>query len=320
MIRWLGQFVFSLRVFRRCALFPVLLFVAVASLPAAEGKKLRIVTTILPLYSFASTIIGDKGEVQNLLPPNVGPHDYQLSPSDLRKLREADLVIFNGAGLDNWVAKALGGTEKGRILEMSSLFNAELISAAPDLDLSGEHKHSHDHQHSPSNPHFWLDPQLAIRCVTNISTAAEKLDSANGAVYARNAEAYVARLNVLDREIATKLAPVKDKPFLTQHDAFPYFIRRYNLNLAGVLEPTPDVSPSPRYLADLLKVVREKNVHVLFADPQASQRLPRQVAHDAHIRLGELDTIERGAFRPQAYEEGMRRNAETLARELSNGK
>jgi zinc transport system substrate-binding protein len=298
---------------RLCAAL-VLLAVLVCS--AAEPKKLRIVTTIPPIYSFASAVVGEHGEVQNLLPPNVGPHDYQLSPGDLRKLKDADLVIFNGAGLDNWVAKAVSGVEKTRVLELSSLFKSELIRSAGDMEMSGEHKHGHDHQHGPGNPHLWLDPQMAIRCVTNILGRAQKIDPANAATFAKNAEMYVARLTKLDEEIAARLAPVKDKPFVTQHDAFPYFIRRYGLKPVGVLEPTPDVAPSPRYLADLLKVIREKKVRVLFIEPQASNRLAKQVASDAKIRTAPLETLERGPLRRDVYEQGMRRNAETLAREL----
>jgi zinc transport system substrate-binding protein len=283
---------------------------------AAEGKKLKIVTTILPVYCFASAVAGNQADVQNLLPPNIGPHDYQLSPSDLRKLKEADLVIFNGAGLDNWIMKALANADQARVLELGKQFKNELIDVAPDLDMASPHKHGHDHQHGPGNPHFWLDPQMAIRCVTNILGGAQKLDPAHSAEMAGNAEAYIARLKKLDAEIAEKLAPVKDKPFITQHDAFPYFIRHYGLNLAGVVETTPEVQPSPRYLADLHKVIREKKVKALFAEPFETSRLTKQIARDANIRLSELDTLERGVVSPDAYEEGMRRNAATLAKEL----
>jgi zinc/manganese transport system substrate-binding protein len=279
----------------------------------AAEKKLRIVTTIFPVYCFASQVLGFHGEVQNLLPPNVGPHDYQLSPSDLRKLKDADLVIFNGAGLDNWITKA---ADKNRLLELGRALKSEIIESSPDLDLAGSHEHSHDHHHGPGNPHFWLDPQLAIRCVTNILASVQTLDPARSADYAKNAEAYIERLKALDGEIASKLAPVKDKPFITQHDAFPYLIRRYQLKLAGVIELTPDVSPSPRYLRDLLKVIRKKKVQVLFTDPQTSGRLARQIAKDANVRTADLQTLESGPLDAKGYEQGMLRNAETLAREL----
>jgi zinc/manganese transport system substrate-binding protein len=188
----------------------------------------------------------------------------------------------------------------------------QLISNSTDLDIDGKHAHGHDHQHGPANPHIWLNPQLAIQCVSTIVTA---IGGTNPA-YAKNAQDYIARLKQLDTELETQLAPVREKAFITQHDAFPYFVARYKLKQVGILEPTPDVSPSPRFLADLLKVIREKKVQVIFNDPRSSPRLAKQVARDAKIRTVELDTLESGKLDPAGYETGMRRNAATLVREL----
>jgi zinc transport system substrate-binding protein len=277
-------------------------------------KKLRIVTSIFPIYCFASGVIGSDGEVQNLLPANVGPHDYQLSPSDIRKIQNADIVIINGLGLDNWVMKAFpNNAQSPRVITLGSLLNkTNLISVPSDLDIEGKHQHGHEHQHGPANPHIWLDPQLAIECVNAISNAVAKSNPA----YQKNSEAYVGHLKQLDSEIATQLEAVRNKPFVTQHDAFPYFVRRYQLKQVGVIEPTPDVSPSPRYLSDLMKVIREKKVPVIFNDPRSSPRLAKQIAKDAKIRTAELDTLETGKLDAQGYEQGMLRNAQTLAREL----
>jgi zinc/manganese transport system substrate-binding protein len=297
------------------ALLVQLLLASPFSTKAAEPapKKLHVVTTIFPIYCFASGVIGSEGDVQNLLPPNIEPHDYQLSPSDLRKIKQADVVIMNGLGLDNWVMKALEPNKNRRVISLGSLLNkTNLIDLAADLDLEGEHKHGHEHQHAAFNPHIWLDPQLAIDCVNIISNAVAGQNPA----CKKNAEAYVARLKQLDSDLATQLAPVRNRAFITQHDAFPYFVRRYELKQVGVIEVTPDVSPSPRYLSDLLKVIREKNVPVIFTDPRASQRLAKQIAKDAKIHTADLDTLESGKLDPQGYEQGMRRNAATLAREL----
>jgi zinc transport system substrate-binding protein len=280
---------------------------------AQPAKKLRVVTTIFPIYCFASGVIGSEGDVQNLLPPNVGPHDYQLSPSDLRKIKDADVIILNGLALDNWVTKAIDPARKQMVIVLSDLLKKDqLIVSSTDLDIDGKHAHGHEHQHGPANPHIWLNPQLAIQCVSNITAAVSAMNPA----YAKNAEAYIARLKQLDADLETQLASVRDKTFITQHDAFPYFVARYKLKQVGILEPTPDVSPSPRFLADLLKVIREKKVQVIFNDPRSSPRLAKQVARDAKIRTAELDPLESGKLDPAGYESGMRRNAATLVREL----
>jgi len=300
--------------FTFCALVAQLLLTSPLPAKAAPtAKKLHVVTTIFPIYCFASGVIGSEGEVQNLLPANVEPHDYQLSPSDIRKIKEADVVIMNGLGLDNWVTKALEPNKNRRLIILGDLVRKDdLIVARPDLDIEGKHKHGHEHEHGPANPHIWLDPQLAIQCVNAISNA---VAAANPA-YRKNAEAYGARLKQLDSEMAAKLGPAREKPFATQHDAFPYLVRRYQLKQVGIIEPTPDVPPSPRFLSDLLKVIREKNVQVIFNDPRSSPRLAKQIAKDAKIHTAELDTLEAGKIDPNGYEQGMRRNAQILTTEL----
>jgi ABC-type Zn uptake system ZnuABC Zn-binding protein ZnuA len=297
-----------------CAAIAVTLCAQPSAYPSdAPGKKLRVVTTIFPIYCFASGVVGAEGEVQNLLPANVSPHDYQLSPSDLRKIRDADVVIMNGIGLDDWVRKALEPNKGRRVIVLGDLIpKDQLIVTPPDLDLEGKHQHAHEHEHAPANPHIWLDPQLAILCVSNIA----KVVGAQNPACQKNADIYIARLRKLDSDIATQLASVRNKPFITQHNAFPYFVRRYELKQVGILEPTPDVPPSPHFLADLLKVIREKNVQVIFNDPRSSPRLAKQIAHDAKIRTAELDTLESGKLDPKGYEQGLRRDAQILASEL----
>jgi zinc transport system substrate-binding protein len=286
---------------------------------AAEPSPPRVLTTMFPIYCFASAVIGENGKVENLLPASVGPHDYQLAPSDYRKIRDADLVFTVGVGLESWLAKALKPSDP-RVTDLSKAFEKDLLKGSPHLDLEGPHKHAHDHdhdhEHAGQNPHYWLDPTFAIRCVTNILARVQKIDPSRAADYAKNADAYIARLKALDTEISAQLKPVAAQPFITHHDAFPYFVKRYNLTLAGVMEITPDVAPSPRYLSDLLKVVREKKVQVIFTEPQFSSRLARQIAKDANIRVAQLDTLETGPLRKEAYEEGLRKNAATLLREL----
>jgi zinc transport system substrate-binding protein len=152
--------------------------------------------------------------------------------------------------------------------------------------------------------------------VTNAMRAFQKADPKNAEAYAKNAAAYIQRLRALDAELKEKLAPVKAKPFITYHNAFGYFVRRYGLNLAGVVERVPEVPPSTRERAQLQKMIRDRKVQMLFSEPGGSSSLARSIAQDTGIRLGELDPLERGDLTPHSYEQGMRRNAEALRKGL----
>ncbi len=277
-----------------------------------QAEKLKVLTSFLPVYCFTVNVAGDLAEVENLLPPGVGPHDYQFTPKDRRKLAKADLIVINGLGMESWLERALqAGDHKPVVVEISAGLNKELLHSAEPEGKESEAGHHHE-----LNPHVWLDPLLAVHAVTNILVALQKADPAHAAGYARNAEGFVQRLEKLDAEIREGLTPVRTNSFVTFHDAFPYFIRRYQLNLAGVLEETPEVSPSPRYLAQLSGNIRQRKARAIFVEPQFPSTLAEQLAKDLKIKIGTLDTMEIGPQTPSAYEEIMRRNLRVLQETL----
>ena len=219
--------------------------------------------------------------------------------------------------MEDWLAKAMKAAKGSRTATVVEAFAGvpkdRLITELPHIHLPGEHGH---HHHDGPNPHLWLDPTLAAHAVTNILAALQKADPKNAAGYAANAARYVERLHVLDRDLAAALAPAKGYRIVTYHHAFPYFTRRYGLDLIGVIEEVPDVEPSPKYLAVLLKVMREKDVKAIFTEPQFSPKLAQRISRDAKIPVAELDTLEIGPLKPTAYEEGLRRNLNTLLKHL----
>lgn len=279
----------------------------------AAEKKIKVLTTFLPAYSFAANLAGEHAEVENLLPGGVSLHDFQLTPAELRKIGGADLVLVNGLGMETFIERALANAAAGtkeRIVTLSDGLGTELI------EEEANHRHNepgHDHGH---DPHIWLDPRLAKHCVTNVLKALQKADPVNAEHYSKNARSYLQRLDELDAQIVSMLEPVKQTPFITYHNAFRYFARHYGLSIAGVVEAVPEVPPSPRDLSKLHKAIREKKVKALFTEPGGQNRLASQIVSDAKIKLGVLDPLETGDLKPGAYEDGMRRNAESLAQTL----
>ena len=287
----------------------------------AAAKKLRVLTSFLPVYCFTINVTGDRAEVENLLPAAVGPHDYQFAPRDRQKLGAADVIVVNGLHLESWLQKAIAASGSQRvpvIVEAAAGLKRELIYGTPGSGAYQNHRAERwrDQLGQGANPHIWLDPQLAAHAVTNILIALQKADPANGNSYARNAARYVSRLESLDAEMRHSVAAFKHRNLVTYHDALPYLARRYQLNLVGVVEEVPDVAPSAKYLASLLRVMREHDVKVIFTEPQFSPRLAQQIGRDLSVPVAELDTLESGPLNPNAYEEGMRRNLRTLEKYL----
>jgi ABC-type Zn uptake system ZnuABC Zn-binding protein ZnuA len=153
---------------------------------------------------------------------------------------------------------------------------------------------------------------LAAQGVSNILAAAQRIDPAHAADYARNAHAYVERLQKLDDEIRRTLSSLTNRAIVTYHDAFPYFARRYGLEIAGVVEEVPEVNPTPKYLSRLRATLRARNIRVIFVAPGGRTRIARRIADDLQVKLVELDTLETGPLSPSAYEQRMTANALVL--------
>lgn len=304
---------------------PGILFLAwsfVALLCLGSRAEVRVLATLPALHSWAANVAGDDAVVESLLPADVGPHDFQFKPSDLRKLAAADVVLMNGLGVDHWLERAVSraGTKPSRrVVTVTQGLGRELIRDLTRLSVDGKsdkarHDHGdHDHDHGDeANPHIWLDPMLAGHCVSNIVEALCLADPAHAAGYRLRGERYRQELAALDAEIRASLQGLKDRKVVTFHDAFPYFCRRYDLELVGVIEAVPNVDPSPKYLARLSRLIRDRKVRVLFSEPQFHPRLLRRLADDLGIRVAELDVLETGKASPAFYAEGIRRNLRSL--------
>src|SRR5213594_1178571 len=152
----------------------LLLFGTIGCGSGTEPGRLKVVTTSLPIYCFTDNVAGDLASVENLLPANVSPHDYQLTPQDARKLSGARLAVASGLGLEDWLDRVLKGQ------------HAPVVEASAGLG-NGRIGSDDRHDHGAWNPHFWLDPVLAAHAVTNIMRALQDVDPANAQGYARNA-------------------------------------------------------------------------------------------------------------------------------------
>jgi zinc transport system substrate-binding protein len=219
---------------------------------------------------------------------------------DRSRIEAADLIVLNGLGIDNWVLSAVrGASGKKRIITVSSGLSNELIR------VSGV-----------PNPHIWLDPILAIRCVTNVAAVLSEINPEQAGVYAEKSAGYVKRLQQLDAEIREALLAHRETPIVTFHDSFPYFARRYGLNIVGVIEAVPDVAPSARQRGRLYATIRQKKAKCIFAEAQFPSRLADQIADDLNVPVATLNTMETGPLRPECYEEVMRENVRTLQQKL----
>ncbi|MEA3188892.1 MAG: zinc transport system substrate-binding protein [Chthoniobacter sp.] len=278
---------------------------------SGAAEKIQVLATFAPIVSFTKNVAGDAANVAMLLPPNVGPHDFALAPSDLRKIASADVVVENGLGIEAWLDHALKGGLKANALRIVASHGVETI-----LDPAGKAEAAAAEADGGVNPHIWLDPIRAIKEVENIRDGLTARDPANGGTYLANATAFSTSLRDLDREIRRVSAGLANKRMLTFHDTFPYFAARYGFEIAGVVEAFPGKEPTPREVKRLRDLIADQRVTVLFSEPQYSSRILRSLSADLKVPIVVIDPMETGEASAGFYEVVMRKNLQSLATAL----
>jgi len=293
-------------------IFPLLLFICLfhAAVPfsVAHAARLNILTSFLPIYIFTKNVVGSRPgvDVESLLPPDADPHDYQMRPSDMKKVVNADLIIINGLGVEGFIIDILG---EGRTKE--SLF--ESSSGLPLIPADDQMHHHHDDEY---NPHTWVSPEMAALQVKNIAEFLSKADPSGRAEYLTNAEKYIKTLETLQSEIVENVSRFSSRKIVTFHSAFDYLARDAGIEILGVIYSSPGEEPSAGQLASLINLMRENDVRLLFTEPFYSSGLPAIIAGEAGAQIYELDPVATGEFRNEYYVEAMRKNMFVLIEAL----
>ena len=280
------------------------------------GQQVNILTTFYPMYIFTLNVADgiDGVHVQNMADQNVGClHDYQLQTRDMVALEEADVLIINGGGMEQFMDK---------VIAMRS--DLPVITASEGIDmlpLEG-HVHEHEQEHaeeacSEVNAHVWLDPQLAIKQIENIAQGLCAADPAHADAYQANAAAYALRIEALYQEMSAQLSSVAGKRIITFHEAFPYFAGAFGIEIAGVIEHDQGEEPGTREIARTCDMVKELGITALFAEPQYPQKAAETIARETGAGLYRLDHVVSGDSSKESYELTMRENARVLLEALA---
>ena len=260
---------------------------------AGFGAPLEVLTTFPPIDSLTRNVVGDSAHVEMLLPPNVGPHDFALSPSDLHRIAKADVIVSNGLGIESWLQKAISSNAKPDALN---------LVASKGIDSQ--------------NPHVWLDPIFAIQMVCNIRDGLKLKDPSNASAYEANAASYIQKLRQLDADIRAATEKMTDKRLLSFHDSFGCFAQRYGFEIVATIEEFPGKEPTPKYLREVHKIIVEKQVKVLFTEPQYTAQMVRSLSEDLHVPIAVIDPMETGNPGTDLYERTMRSNLKSLEEAL----
>ncbi|MBB6730552.1 zinc ABC transporter substrate-binding protein [Cohnella sp. CBP 2801] len=280
----------------------------------AEGK-VSVVTTFYPLYFLAERIGGDDAQAVNLIPTGVEPHDWSPKSRDLQTVSEAELFIYNGAGLEGWVDDFLQGIGNGpKTVEASQ--GIELISGNPEADEEGEV----GADDRGVDPHTWVSPKSMMKMASNVHDAFVAEDPAHQADYDANYSELQSKLQELDRQFADGLANVSRRDIVVSHQAFGYLCRDYGLKQVPIMGLSPDAEPRAQDLLNIAKFVKENGVKTIFFEELTSDQLAKTLASEANVGTDVLNPLE--GLTPAEVKAGddyfsiMQRNLQNLQKAL----
>jgi len=281
-------------------LFPILwgmtlLIVCLVSLDAAalrvkskDTKKIRVVSTVYPLMEFSQAVLANRGDVSLLLPPGVEIHSWRPRPSDIRRISQSDLFICIGAGLEPWITDILNTVKRSDLHVFQASEGISLLRSeaqAPQHEDKLEHDHDHNQNFGHLDPHIWMDFGIDQVIIDRLVAKMSELMPEASAYFKSNGEKYKERLRELDKLFEQTLSRCQQKTFiLGGHAAFGYLAKRYHLHQISLFGLSPDSTPTPRAMTEVVELAKKHNIKVIYFEINVSDNLAKVIAQEIGAR------------------------------------
>ena len=255
-----------------------------ASEPDGSGP-LDVVAAFYPLELVAEQVGGDRVSVSNLAQPGAEPHDLELTPSDVARVSDADLVVYL-EGFQPAVDDAVAAEAPDSSWNAGDYANLDLTYTPIEEGAEATN------EAGAVDPHFWLDPSRYADVAAALAKGLSGLDPEGTATYEANAQAFVADLETLDAEWKAGVEVCSNRNLVTSHNAFGYLAQRYDLEQRGITGLTPEDEPTPQALADIAQFVTDNAVKTIYFETLVSPAIAETVAAETGAKTAVLDPVE----------------------------
>lgn len=287
--------------------------IVLAGCSTQPKSKLQIYTSFSLITDLTKKIVGDKAEIKPIVENNEEAHEYELSTKKLAEISKANVVIYNGLGLEEWIDKVKEASKNTSFIDTSVGIEVLKGHDHEGHDHEGEHKHEHDHEY---NPHIWMSIKNAIIQMKNIKDQMVKIDPSNAEYYENNFKKYSQELTTLEAEYAKSLNDVKRKTIVVAHAAYTYLTEDYGLEEHSISGFSPEADPSLAKLVELSKLVKDENVTTIFFDENVSSKVSDVLAKEANVKTAVLYSLEKIGDN-EDYISLMRKNLNALVKALN---
>jgi zinc transport system substrate-binding protein len=242
-----------------------------------DSGKIKVVTTLFPLYDMAKGIGANKAEVTLLLPPGVEPHTFEPKPSDIVRITEADIFVFTGEFMEPWAEDIIKGVVNKNLIVVDASKGTKMISAI---------FRDEDEPVGSFDPHIWLDFDNAEIMAKNIAEALEAREPADKAFFKQKAAEYNTKLTELDTSFRTVLNTCKSREIVYGgHYAFGYMAKRYDLKYLAAQGVSPDAEPTAKDLTRLVEQIKKDKIKYVFYEELTSPKIAETIAGETDAKL-----------------------------------
>lgn len=284
--------------------------------PGAAASRIPVVATTTDLKALVEAVGGDLVDVDALARGSQNPHDLEVRPSLMVKVRRADLLVMNGLELDQWAEVVVQGAGNsrvgpgapGRVDASAGLLVLEVPQARVDRSMGDVHP--------VGNPHYSIDPGMAAGVTANIVEGLARVAPQSRPVFERNRQAFLARVDQALARWTAEMAPFKGAKVVVDHNMWIYFLTRFGLVEAGSVEERPGIPPTPSHLTRLIALMKDQKVKVIVSVPWTDQKLAERVAQEAGAKVVPLAPAVGSVKGADGYLETIDYNVRSIAQAL----
>jgi zinc/manganese transport system substrate-binding protein len=261
----------------RSALASLLMILWLPNASAQAEDKLAIASFSTILTEVAQKVGGDAVTVKGLIQPGQDPHEFQLSPSDLQAVSEAQLVLTSGKNLERYFNNLRNAT-KGDLVPVGDRL--------PGLKMQPEDKEANSDL--VEDPHWWNAVPNVQKATQIVRDELVKLDPSDAAEYQANAQSYLNQLQSLNEWVKRKVAelPRDRRKLVTSHDAFQYFAREYGFQIYSIEGLSTEDEPSLRHVSELVDQIRKQHVKAIFLENSLNPKVSVEITRESGAKIG----------------------------------
>jgi zinc/manganese transport system substrate-binding protein len=247
--------------------------------------SVRVDTTYAGLGEVAKKIGGDKVSVSVLGSSKYDPHFIVPKPSLLSKLRRADLLIINGAGLElGWLPPLIRSANNAKIQPGAKGF-LDISHSISMIDVPDSVSRAFGDVHAEGNPHYITDPHNIVPIAKAIEQKLSSIDEDNSQIYKKNLENFIDKWNSYLKIFDNKMLTCKDRKVIQYHELFNYFLKRYGFKSYANIEPLPGISPSSKHTLSIINTIRDKDIKIILQDVYHEKKTAKFIASKTDAKV-----------------------------------